>query len=164
MARHLEADRSQEAHPLDALTLGSSGADSTRSDRPVVQAAGGIVWRSVKKSIEVLLVHRPKYDDWTFPKGKLDDGETHEEAALREVEEETGYRCKLGDELVSTSYTDAKGRPKLVRYWEMRVDGGEFRVNDEVDAIRWVPMDEVTKRLSYAHDDAVLEAFRRART
>ena len=89
-------------------------------DRAEVLAAGGVVRRDGR----ILLVHRPKYDDWTLPKGKLDAGEGFEEAALREVEEETGFRCELGDELEPTAYTDGKGREKLVRYWEMTPVGG----------------------------------------
>ncbi len=84
-------------------------------------AAGAVLWRRTHGSTEVALVHRPKYDDWSFPKGKLDPGETHEQAAIREVEEETACRGELGTELVSTSYVDAKGRPKTVRYWSMQL-------------------------------------------
>jgi 8-oxo-dGTP pyrophosphatase MutT (NUDIX family) len=85
----------------------------------LVRAAGGVVWRRMPEGVEVVLVHRPKYDDWALPKGKLEPGETDEEAALREVREETGLSCRLGTELPSTTYTDAQGRPKLVRYWSM---------------------------------------------
>ncbi len=98
------------------------------------------------------VVHRPRYDDWTYPKGKLDPGESFEEAALREVEEETGLVCELGDELESTTYVDGKGRPKLVRYWEMTPVGGEFRANDEVDELRWVTPEEANRMLSYDRD------------
>ncbi|MGH8964667.1 MAG: NUDIX hydrolase, partial [Actinomycetes bacterium] len=80
-------------------------------------SAGAVVSRKGGNGREVLLVHRPKYDDWSFPKGKLDPGETFAEAALREVEEEVGLRCRLGHELPPTRYTDNKGRAKLVRYW-----------------------------------------------
>ena len=101
---------------------------------------------------EVLLVHRPRYDDWTYPKGKVGPGESDEDAALREVEEETGFRCALESELSSTSYVDARGRPKLVRYWVMRVVGGEFVANDEVDQIEWLTPDVARVRLSYERD------------
>src|SRR5699024_9721130 len=105
-------------------------------DGPVtVLAAGGIVWRRLDDgTVEVLLVHRPAYDDWTFPKGKNDDGEDDEAAALREVLEETGLRCTLGPELASSRYVDAKGRDKVVRYWAMTVaEQHERSPDDEVD-------------------------------
>ncbi len=125
-----------------------------------VEAAGGVVWKVDKDRVHVLLVHRPKYEDWSLPKGKLDPGESHEEAARREVEEETGYRCKLGSELKSISYRDARGRPKRVRYWEMTVSKGEFAVNDEVDEIRWMSVGDAIDRLSYARDVPVLQSFK----
>jgi 8-oxo-dGTP diphosphatase len=122
-----------------------------------VRAAGGLVVRDGKDGAEVLLVHRPRYDDWTFPKGKVDPGESDEQAALREVEEETGFRCSLEIELPSTSYFDAKGRPKLVRYWRMRVVDGDFAVNNEVDQIEWLPAAAARARLSYDRDRALAE-------
>ena len=91
-----------------------------------VKASGGVVWRRGDRGIEVALVHRPRYDDWSFPKGKLDKGETWEDGALREVEEEIGLRCRLGHELPPTSYRDNKGRAKVVRYWMMEPLDGEF--------------------------------------
>ena len=126
----------------------------------VVQAAGGVVSRRAEDArLEVLLVHRPRYDDWTFPKGKLEPGETYEQAALREVEEETGFRCDLGRELPSTSYQDAKGRPKSVRYWAMRPLAGAFRPHREVDEVRWLPPGGARDLLTHEHDLAVLDAF-----
>ena len=104
----------------------------------------------------VLLVHRPRYDDWTLPKGKLDRGETFDQAALREVREETGLRCTLGRELATTEYRDNKGRPKVVRYWLMSVDGGEFAPNDEVDEVRWLAVAEAVEKLTYDRDREVL--------
>ncbi len=110
----------------------------------------------------VAVVHRPKYDDWSLPKGKLDPGETWEQAALREVEEETGLRCILAEPLDPTRYTDRKGRPKEVRYWRMEVtaDTG-FEVSDEVDKLRWVPLDEAQELLTHPHDRALVRAVRR---
>jgi len=107
---------------------------------------------------EVLVVHRPKYEDWSFPKGKVDPGESDEYCALREVEEETGLRCRLGDELPTTAYLDRKGRSKTVRYWAMTVLDGTFRPNEEVDEARWLPPDLAARLLSHDRDRDVLAA------
>ena len=117
-----------------------------------VKAAGGVIVRRGGDGREVCLVHRPRYDDWSLPKGKLDAGESFEEAALREVEEETGLRCEPVRELESTQYVDGKGRPKIVRYWLMEPVDGEFEPNDEVDELRWMAVPEAVQRLSYEHD------------
>jgi 8-oxo-(d)GTP phosphatase len=127
--------------------------------RELVRAAGGVVRRAVGSGPEVLLVHRPRYDDWTFPKGKAHRGESDEETALREVAEETGLHCLLGQELPSTSYRDSRGRPKVVRYWTMRVVSGSFKPDAEVDEIRWLAHDEAEDTLSYARDLEVLRAI-----
>ena len=127
-----------------------------------LRAAGGIVWRAGPGGVpEVLVVHRPKYRDWSFPKGKREEGETDEETALREVEEETGYSCELGPELPGTSYIDRKGRPKEVRYWVMTVVEGEFAPTEEVDEVRWLTVEEARRVLTYLRDVDVLEAFLR---
>lgn len=119
-----------------------------------VRAAGGIV----RRDGEVLVVHRPKYDDSSFPKGKLDEGERWEDAALREVEEETGFRCSLGPELGSTAYTDSRGRPKVARYWLMRPESGEFESTDEVDEIVWLSPTDAAERLTYDRDRELLRS------
>jgi 8-oxo-dGTP diphosphatase len=124
-----------------------------------VEAAGGVVWRHAGDGVEIALVHRPRYDDWSLPKGKLDPGEGFEEAALREVEEETGMRCRLGGELGETRYRDHKDRPKVVRYWAMESDDGDFQPNDEVDDLRWVSIDEAKGMLSYGFDRDLLDRF-----
>ena len=115
-----------------------------------------MVVRAGSTGPEVLLVHRPEYDDWTFPKGKLERGETEEQCALREVEEETGLRCMLGRELASTTYRDAKGRRKRARYWLMQVESGELGFDHETDDARWMTFDEAAGSLSYERDHDVL--------
>src|SRR5215213_7963023 len=122
-----------------------------------VKASGGVVWRGGDDGIEVALVHRPRYDDWSFPKGKLDPGEGWEEAALREVREEIGLACRLGDELAPARYSVPKGR-KVVRYWLMEPESGDFTPNDEVDEVRWVSPAAAERLLSYDHDRALARA------
>ena len=124
-----------------------------------MRAAGGLVVRQGERGPEVLLVHRQRYDDWTFPKGKVDPGESDEDAARREVEEETGFRCVLDLELPSTQYLDARGRPKVVRYWLMHVIDGSFAVNNEVDQIEWMTADAARARLTYDRDRELAEHF-----
>lgn len=145
--------------------MGGSGADPDHRADPAgieVWAGGGLVWRwGADGAIEILLVHRPRYDDWSFPKGKLDEGETLAECAVREVAEETGLRCTLGAELVDITYRDSRGRAKLVRYWVMTVDGGAFTPNDEVDLVAWVDPDGARDLLTYGHDQAVIDAASR---
>jgi 8-oxo-dGTP diphosphatase len=113
-----------------------------------VLAAGGLVLRDG----DVAVVHRPRYDDWSLPKGKLDEGEDFEEAALREVWEETGLRCRIDSTLGDTNYKDRKDRDKLVRYYRMSPESGEFEPNDEVDELRWLPPGEATDLLTYDFD------------
>ena len=125
----------------------------------VVRAAGCVVWRRHGDDVEVLVVHRPRYDDWSFPKGKLDPGETDQQCALREVREETGLSGRLGPELAATRYADHHGRPKVVRYWSLEVDGGRFEPNDEVDEVRWLPAPQAEALLTYDHDRSVLASF-----
>jgi 8-oxo-dGTP diphosphatase len=130
----------------------------------VVRAAGGVVrQRAEADDVQVLVIHRPRHDDWSLPKGKLDPGEDWEEAALREVEEETGLRCRLVRPLGETRYRDARGRPKVVRYWLMEPAAGEtgagFTPNREVDEVRWCTPAEAAALLSYAHDRSLVAAI-----
>jgi 8-oxo-dGTP diphosphatase len=119
-----------------------------RPEDAEVLAAGGLVLRDGR----VAVVHRPRYDDWSLPKGKLDEGESFEDAALREVEEETGLKCTLKRQIGDTSYSDRKDRPKLVRYFEMEPASGDFTPNDEVDELIWLEPAEALDRLSYEFD------------
>jgi 8-oxo-dGTP pyrophosphatase MutT (NUDIX family) len=135
-----------------------TGSEATRVSP--VRAAGGVPVREGEHGVEVLVVHRPQYDDWTFPKGKCEPGESDESCALREVEEETGLRCSLEEELPSTSYLDSKGRPKDVRYWRLRVIGGEPTFEHEVDEARWVSVEVAADLLTYERDRDVLRALR----
>ena len=109
---------------------------------------------------EVVIVHRPKYDDWTLPKGKVEGSESDEECALREVEEETGLVCELVEELDDASYNDASGRPKVVRYWLMRPVAGTLRPSREIDDACWLTLDEAAERLSYERDVRILRSAR----
>jgi 8-oxo-dGTP pyrophosphatase MutT (NUDIX family) len=131
-----------------------------------VRAAGGVVWRTHDGTVEVLVVHRPRYDDWSFPKGKADGpDETDEQTARREVEEETGLACELGPELASTAYVDHLGRPKTVRYWAMTAHNPDAVLvpNHEVDEMEWLPPVDAARRLTYPRELPVLQAFIEAR-
>jgi 8-oxo-dGTP pyrophosphatase MutT (NUDIX family) len=130
----------------------------------VVRAAGGVVTRAGDRdALEILLVHRPRYDDWTLPKGKAEPGETDEQCALREVEEETSLVCTLGDEVAVSRYEDARGRPKRVRYfWMTPADGSEASPQNEVDAVRWLTQEDALTALSYARDREVVRRLRSA--
>ncbi len=145
-----------------ALTRGRGAApdpDLAMETPDVVVAAGGIVTRGrTTATPETLVVHRPAYDDWSFPKGKLDEGETEEEAARREVREETGFDCSLDAEIGTVEYTDRNGIRKVVRYWSMEPTGGEFAPNDEVDEIRWLTAAKALELLSYERDRALLRS------
>jgi 8-oxo-dGTP diphosphatase len=123
-----------------------------------ILAAGGVVTRpTIGGELEVLAVHRPRYDDWSLPKGKLERGESYEAAARREVAEETGWEVTLGAELPEIRYRDRRGRPKHVRYWHMTpVRRGPFSPNDEVDDVRWLSLSEAATLLSYEADRQLL--------
>ena len=121
-----------------------------------VLAAGGAVWRTTAEgALETAVVHRPKYDDWSLPKGKLDAGEHPLQAAVREVGEETGLTVVAGRRGLRTRYAVAEG-PKQVDYWLMQAVGGEFTPNEEVDELRWLAVGEATDLVTHDHDRAVL--------
>jgi 8-oxo-dGTP diphosphatase len=122
----------------------------------VVQAAGGLIVRRRAGELEIAVVHRPEHQDWSYPKGKLEEGETFEVAALREVHEETGMRCRLIRFIGHTEYVDRKGRPKAVAYWVMAPESGTFAPNEEVDELRWVRLPDASSLLSYARDHELL--------
>jgi 8-oxo-dGTP pyrophosphatase MutT (NUDIX family) len=125
-----------------------------------VRAAGGVVVRLRSDgSREVLLVHRPRYGDWTLPKGKAKAGESDEECALREVREETGLSCNLRRELASSEYLDRRNRPKVVRYWEMTPTAGVPAGHNEVDEVVWLPVAKARARLTYQRDKDVLRSL-----
>ena len=133
--------------------------------KDLVRAAGGLVWRISHGAQQVLLVHRPHYDDWSFPKGKHDLNETDLECAVREVEEETGLSVQVGEALATVEYVDHKGRDKTVAYWAMTVledsNDEEFVANDEVDEMRWLDVETALKTLSYPIDQVLLQEFLR---
>src|SRR5436189_411816 len=130
------------------------------SRRELVRAAGGvIVGPGRSRRAEILVVHRPRYDDWTLPKGKAENGESDEACALREVEEETSLVCDLEQEVAVTEYEDAGGRPKRVRYFAMTPRAGcVAAAQNEIDEVRWVTRETALETLSYARDSAVVDA------
>ncbi|MBV9095762.1 MAG: NUDIX hydrolase [Streptosporangiaceae bacterium] len=125
----------------------------------VILAAGAVLWRPAALDPQVLLVHRPKYDDWSLPKGKREPGEHVLLTAIREVFEETGVRAVLGPRLPAQHYL-AGSRPKQVDYWSARMRSGAFTPTREVDQVAWLPLRHAGQRLSYAHDGEVLAGLR----
>lgn len=124
----------------------------------VMRAAGGVVVRrSRSRETEIAVIHRPEYDDWTLPKGKIEPDETPEDCALREVREETGLRCDLVRPLGCTAYVDRRGRDKIACYWIMEVRGGKFKAGVEVDRLLWLSVPDAVKRLSYRHDKLLVQ-------
>lgn len=126
----------------------------------IVHAAGGMIVRRTREAeLQVAIVHRPLRLDWSFPKGKLSPGETFEECAIREVAEETGFTCRLGSFVGHTEYRDRKDRPKVVAYWVMEVESGEFSPGREVDELRWVDLAGAAHLLTYERDHELLIAL-----
>jgi 8-oxo-(d)GTP phosphatase len=123
-----------------------------------IRAAGAVLWRPGRRGPEVALVHRPKYDDWSFPKGKTKPGEHVLRAAVREVWEESGVWPVLGRRLPAREY-EKEQRPKRVEYWAATGNDGDFRPNEEIDRIEWLPVHEAERRLSYEHDADLLREF-----
>ena len=124
----------------------------------VMRAAGGVVVRSSRSGkTEIAVIHRPEYDDWTLPKGKIEPDETPEDCALREGREETGLRCDLVRPLGCTAYVDRRGRDKIACYWVMEVRGGRFKPGIEVDRLLWMPVPDAVKRLTYRHDKLLVQ-------
>lgn len=133
--------------------------DNQASSGKAVLAAGAVLWRAGPDAVEVAVIHRPRYDDWSLPKGKVDPGETEPVTAVREIREETGYASVLGRRLASVSYPLDGGLKKKVRYWAARALDGGFVANDEVDELLWLPVPEAMKRVGYPHDRKVLRRF-----
>ncbi|MBO1416136.1 NUDIX hydrolase [Streptomyces sp. FH025] len=151
-------DRLSTGQPAEPAPAGAGRA-------PVILAAGAVLWLPGRPKPSgrlgrprIAVIHRPKYDDWSLPKGKLDPGEDVVEAALREVWEETGFRCLLGPELPAQHYP-AQGRPKEVRYWSAVPTGGAFRPNREVDRLEWLPAGKARARLTHGRDRLLIDAL-----
>ena len=134
--------------------------DAATVKKSPTRAAGAVLWRpdADTGAPEVAVIHRPRYDDWSLPKGKVDPGETEPVTAVREIEEETGFRSHLGRRLSTVTYPVDSGA-KLVRYWAARCVSGEFAANDEVDELKWLPPERAMSELVYPHDRKVLRRF-----
>ena len=132
-----------------AIVVEAAGEDG------VIRASGGLIVRDGR----VVVVHRARHDDWSLPKGKAEPDESDEACALREIEEETGLRVELGEELATTRHLDAKGRPKRVRWWRMAPLSGEFTPSDEVDELRWLTPAEARELLTYPRDVELLDSI-----
>ena len=141
------------------MNFAKSNVDESVSQGERIRAAGGVIVRPGSGGrVEILAVHRPRYDDWTLPKGKCDPGESDQACALREVEEETGLVCELGDEVAVVEYEDRAGRPKRVRYFAMTPrEGAEAAADNEVDAVRWLTPQEALGTLTYRRDLEIAE-------
>ncbi len=159
-ARRRRESRSCTAPRRSERRAAGPADPATAASAPVVRAAGGAVWRrDGAGDVEVILVHRPRYDDWSLPKGKVDPGETDEQAALREVQEEASVEARIGPELPTTTYLDRSGKQKRVRYWAMTVAGGDPVGANEVDEARWVPLARSQGPADLSRDVVVLDAL-----
>ena len=152
---------SASLHIVDEMNTRDAALNTGKEWNELIQAAGGVISRPrIDVSGEVLLIYRSRQQgNWTFPKGKVEAGETHEVCALREVLEETGLTCELGIELPSVLYLDRKGRMKLIRYWAMKVLNGEATPCNEVSAVRWLTIEAAHAQLTYDRDRELLDAF-----
>jgi 8-oxo-(d)GTP phosphatase len=142
------------------MPKGSSAKDAAPANKTVL-AAGAVLWRASDDGAEpeVAVIHRPRYDDWSLPKGKVDAGESEPITAVREVAEETGYRAHLGRRLTSVRYRVETQGIKKVQYWAARTVDGDFTPNDEVDELKWLPISAAIKQVQYPHDRKVLRRF-----
>ncbi|BDM72933.1 DNA mismatch repair protein MutT [Streptomyces nigrescens] len=158
----MTAPGERPARKPDARKPDARKADARKPDAgKAVRAAGCVLWRrrpSAEHGLEIALVHRPKYDDWSHPKGKLKRGEDALAGAVREVAEETGMDCRPGAPL-PTSYYFANGRPKQVRYWAAEALAGAFTPTDEVDRLVWLPPEEARGRLTQERDRPLVDAL-----
>jgi 8-oxo-dGTP pyrophosphatase MutT (NUDIX family) len=138
----------------------------------LIRAAGGVLWRlrddgGGHETVEVAVIHRPRYDDWSLPKGKLARGESETQAAVREVLEETGFKARVGRPLGEARYLKRVGgvtKPKVVTYWSMRSEGGSFTPTPEVDELRWLDLDSAHQLLTRGSDRDLLDRFVRVET
>ncbi len=152
-------DERDEVPPTPVSSWSGGPGDLSPGAEGVVRAAGGVVWSRWQGGLRVVVVHRPRYDDWSLPKGKAGPGESDADCALREVREETGLACSLGQDLGTISYHDRHGRLKTVRYFAMEPLGGGESPQHEVDEVRWLPLEEARRLLSYDRDVGVLDAL-----
>lgn len=129
--------------------------------KKTVIAAGGVIWSGTTTEPKILLIHRPKYDDWSLPKGKQESGENLFTTAVREIQEETGYKVKLTAYLGTVTYPLKNRKKKLIHYWSTEIVSGEFKINSEVDQIAWLPLTQANKKITNKTDKKILERFTR---
>jgi 8-oxo-dGTP pyrophosphatase MutT (NUDIX family) len=131
--------------------------NNNQTNVDVIQAAGGLIWRNANGKKELAIIHRPKHDDWTLPKGKLEPGESWKEAALREVHEETGCQAEIENFAGCICY-NPKDIPKIVLYWNMKlIDEGNFKPNKEVDQVRWLKIEDALAMLGYQSERELIK-------